>query len=348
MVEASAVLQYALNGVVFGAIVALAAVGLTLVYGILGLPNFAHGELLTLGAYGAFAATVLAPPGVASQLALALAVVLALAGLAGPRVRWRGAPLLEASEGRAPLAAGVALAALALVGGGFVLAVGLAAVATAGLAAGMDLAVWAPLRRRRATTVTLVIVSIGVAFLLRNALTLQFGGDYLNYERPLELPHRIGDLTITADQIFTLGVALAMVLGVHAFLAWSRTGKALRALADNRDLARLSGVDVERMTMVVWLLAGALAAVAGALLPLNNFAVNPNVGLLLLLTTFAAVVLGGIGNVHGAMLGGLVLGVAMELTAGVWRAEYKYAVGFVALIAVLLLRPQGILGGKLA
>lgn len=394
------VLQYAVNGVAFGAILVLAAIGLTLVYGVLNLANFAHGDMVALGAYGAFLFLVLTPLTASVPWALALAALLAIAGLAGPRVRRGGRPLLEKGEAlaclgialalatlalgsTAPLARGLRLPALlaapalaaaawalqargappklAMALAGLGLAVGLWALASpyllatalamalaAGVAAGFEMAVWRRLRRRKATVLTLLIVSIGVAFVLRNGLALQFGSEFLNFQRPLEPPLLLGGVVLTGDQLFTLGAAAVAVAGVHLFLTRSRTGKALRALADDADLARVSGIDVDRMVLVLWMVAAALAAFAGALLPLNNVAVNPGTGPLLVLIVFAAVILGGIGSPYGAMAGGLVIGLATELAAGLWRPDYKFAVGFAVLIGVLLLRPQGILGGKVA
>ncbi|MCA1813244.1 MAG: branched-chain amino acid ABC transporter permease, partial [Halobacteriales archaeon] len=106
--------------------------------------------------------------------------------------------------------------------------------------------------------------------------------------------------------------------------------------------------DVDRAILVVWVVAAVLAAIAGAMLPLNNFSITPTVGQTLLLTLFAAAILGGIGSPYGAMVGGLVVGLAMELTAGLWRPEYKFAAGFVVLVLVLLARPQGLFGGRVA
>jgi branched-chain amino acid transport system permease protein len=388
--------QYLLNGLAFGSILALAAVGLTLVYGVLGLANFAHGDLLTLGAYGVFLFAVLTPLPQAELAALALAALLLAAGLAGPRVRVRGRARLEPGEGGAVVAVALWLGGLALgtmfpllpldreaalllaallaalawraartrpgaaplllglagacglagVAAPYLLGTALAAVLAAGVALQFEVAVWRPLRKRRATVLTLLIVSIGVAFVLRNGIALRFGSDFLDFQRPLQLPYALGPLVLTADQAATMAAAAVSVLGLHLFLQRTRTGRALRALGDDRDLALVSGVDVDRAVLVVWLLAAGLAAVAGAMLPLNDFAVSPSIGFTLLLTVFAAVILGGIGSPYGAMLGGLAIGLASELTAGLWRAEYKFAAAFAVLVLVLLVRPQGVLGGR--
>ncbi|HVL48468.1 MAG TPA: hypothetical protein VM889_07925 [Candidatus Thermoplasmatota archaeon] len=409
MASIADVIQYGVNGVALGSVIALAAIGLTLIYGILNLANFAHGDLLAVGAYGAFFFSVSVPPVEAAFWALGLAVVLAAVGVAGllaPPTRGRSAGswragLLEPSEARAAvvgaaalaaavlglslparglalpaLAGALALGAAALVvarrrtargrgsdvawalgGGGtalaawalaspFFLAAALGAAAAVVVAVLFEAVVWRPLRARRATILTLLIVSIGVAFIVRNAIAIRFGSDFLNYARPLELPWRVGPAIFTVDQATTLVVAAAAIAGVHAFLAFTRTGKALRALADNPDLARLSGMDVNRLVVALWILAAGLAGLAGALLPLNNFAVSPGVGFTLLLTLFAAVILGGIGSAYGAMAGGLVIGVVMELVAGLASPDYKFAASFAVLILVLLVRPQGILGGR--
>lgn len=390
-------LQYFANGLAFGSVIVLAAIGLTLVYGILNLSNFAQGDLVTLGAYGAFFFTVATPLETTTTWAFVVAGLLAAAAAASRVVRLRGRALLERSEARGfgvaavviaglalgvefpasdvvttsglavalllalgaylarrralaawGLASGAALAAAWSLASPYFLATALAAAVAAVVAVAFDLVVWRRLRAKRATVLTLLIVSIGVAFVLRNSIALRFGPEYLNFERPLELPLAVGPVLVTADQMTTMVIAAALVAGVHAFLRYTRTGKALRALSDDADLARLSGIDVDRTVLALWALAAALAAVAGALLPLNNFLVGPSSGFLLILIIFAAVILGGIGSAYGAMLGGLVIGIAMEVTAGLWRPEYKFAAAFVILVLVLLVRPQGILGGRLA
>ncbi|MHB8584652.1 MAG: branched-chain amino acid ABC transporter permease [Thermoplasmatota archaeon] len=342
---------YAVNGVVIGGIIALAAIGLTLVYGILNLSNFAHGDYLTLGAYVGlyFNVLLLASDAVAYAhaggellVAWALLDVLFFQALSTSE-RWviggsggvlAGYATLVQFPRSVPgyLSSSIVLAALIAIVG-----VAIAAVL-------LDLLLWRPLRRRRANLLTLVIASIGLSLALRSLLQIQFGVDNYYYNLPLTPATFYFGVPITNVQLWTFGVATVLVVGVYAFLRWSKTGKGFRALADNRELARASGIDVDRMVLKVWALAGALAGIAGVLLALN-INVNPDLGWDLLLAIFAAVILGGIGSATGAMLGAIVLGVAMEVSV-YWVPQYRAAVGFAILILALLLRPQGLLGVK--
>lgn len=340
-------LGYALNGVVLAGIIALAAVGLTLVYGILRLSNFAHGDLLTVGAYLVFAFNAFYAAR-AGPLAAAWTAIALLAAVAWARHRLhRGEQVAAvAVAGLLFLLAFVPDAAAGLLGPRFLLGVVLSIVWMAILLLFLDRLVWAPLRRRRASIVTLIITSIGLALLLRNVIALVFGTSLRSYARPIQPPMEIAGLRITAVQSWTLIVAVLVVAAVHFLLQHTRLGRCLRAVADDQDLARVAGIDVERMIAYVWILAGALAALAGVLLALN-INVNTNLGWRLLLPIFAAVILGGIGNVYGAMLGALVIAVAMEVSV-LWlpNSGYRLAVGFGILILTMLVRPQGILGVK--
>ncbi len=340
MADAGLILDFAVNGVVLGSIIALAAIGLTLIYGILDLSNFAHGDYLTLGAYGALLWNVTAPGG-APWAGIAVGLVLLAVALRGRHDEERVVTWGIAAMGAATLGLGVqALVTTPM----FLLPVLLAAATVPAFALGVERVVWRPLRRRKATTLTIIIVAIGIALALRNLLALAFSTDLQAYARPPAPPFLLGSIRVTQVQAISVVTAAVLITGVHLLLAHTRVGKMLRAVADDRELAAASGIDTEAMVRVVWMLAGALAGVAGVLLAMN-VNVNPNVGWNLILPIFAAVILGGIGSPYGAMAGALVIAIAMEVSV-VWWPDYRMATGFVILIGTLLVRPQGILGDK--
>lgn len=364
--DAALFLQFLANGVVFGAILALCAIGLTLVYGILGLSNFAHGDQLTFGAYMALFFGVSTYAGRAWLPVFGGLVVLACVGV--PLVDRFTLRRLTRAEAYALGGFGallaLALAWLLAAGPGtgtsnrvLVVAALLAIAASVAFAVGAEYALWRPLRRRRATLMSLVIASLGLSLALRNGIQMVFGGDFRSLERPTtEAPTYLG-AHVSNAQWFTLLAALVVITLIHLFLSRTRTGKAMRALADNPDLARACGVDVDRVIVYVWAISAALVALAGVLLTLvANNTVNPSLGFAILIPIFAAVVLGGIGSPYGAMVGGLVVGVAMKMevpwlydwfrTVGFDPRDYETAIAFLVLFAVLLARPQGILGRR--
>ena len=295
------------DGIILGSILSLGAVSLTLVYGIVRFANFAHGDLMAIGAYVAF---------------FMVNTVFAALGIAGGTF--------------GPLSFGWPLA----------LALPVAMLAAAGVAVSVDRIVFRPMRRRRYAPVMFVIGSLAVAFALRALLFIIWGPEFHFYTqalRPaLQLPFEI---RIKPDQIFILCACLAMVAGLYFFLRRSRIGKALRATADNPDLARISGIDTERMMLWTWGIGAAMAATAGILLGVDS-QLRPEMGWNLLLPLFAAAILGGIGNPYGALIGGMVIGIAQQVSTAFILPTYKPAVAFIILILVLLIRPQGILGSE--
>ncbi|HET6404948.1 MAG TPA: branched-chain amino acid ABC transporter permease [Candidatus Thermoplasmatota archaeon] len=355
MPDLTTVLQYLANGVAYGAILALAAIGLSLVYGILNLSSFAHGDFLTLGAFGALLAARMWFDSL-DVILLAMGVALLLAAVAD---QFTGRRL---SVGERSSIAGAGLVALVL---GILLTMGVgmngrattnlvligATVVSAFLVIGallaFEFAVWRPLRKRRATTLTLIIVSIGVALVVRNALLLRFGGGLHSYARPGSPSPTYFGVRISEAEQATFLIAILLIAGVHFFLRYTRAGKAMRALADNQELARVSGVNVDRMVLYVWVLSGVLLAVGGVLLALvRNNAMDAQMGGNMLIALFAAVIVGGIGSAYGAMLGGFIIGIAMKTTPLWIGSEYELAAAFMALIVVLIVRPQGLLGVK--
>ena len=287
-------LQLFVNGLVTGSVIAIAAVGVSLVYGILRLVNFAYGDMMTFGAYAAYLANV--------TFGLPLAV-----------------------------------------------AAGLAMLATAALSLGLDFVLWRPLRARRAGFMSLFLASIGLALVLRQALLLVAGPQPRAFDVDPYKVYVIGSVRLSGAQMVAIVAAAVAISAVGLFLARTSTGRVMRALADDRALAAVSGIDVGKVIAATWVLSGLLAGLAGVLAGLVQSTFDPNFGFQLLLPIFAAVVLGGIGSAYGALAGGIVLGMAMELStweglAGGVDPVYKPVVAFVVLIGALLLRPQGLFG----
>lgn len=281
--------QRSVNGIVAGSYFALGAIGLTLVYGILKLVNFAHGDMLTLGGYVAF--------------------------------------LFNVTLGM-PLAAALLLAA--------------AAVALFGAAS--ELAMWRPMRRKRAGMLQLLLMALGLAFVLRNVIQFIAGTAPKSLDVNVTTSISFLGLSIGRTELIVVVVAFVVLVAVATMLRATSLGRQMRALADNFDLAETTGVDTGRVVIMTWLLAGALAGLAGVLVVAATGSLSPNTGFFLLLPLFAAVVLGGIGNAYGALAGGLVIGLAQEWSTLVISSEWKVAVSFAVLIIVLIVRPEGIFG----
>lgn len=301
-------LQMLADGLVVGSIVSLGAIGLTLTFSILRFSNFGHGEMLAWGAYLALSA-----------------------------VGW-----FQAFAGQGPFG-------VLSFGWPLVLGLGVAILGTVGLALAVDGLLFRHLRAQGA--ITLVIASFGAALALRNLLFFIYGGipqyysDALQMAIPL-LPRSFhGGLRITPDQIFVLALTLVTVIAVHLFLSRSTLGRAMRATSLNPQLVRVCGIDPERVLRATWVLGGVLAAVAGVLAGLT-VQLRPTLGQDLLLPLFAAAILGGIGSVWGAVIGGLIVGLA-ESAAVMWvGAEYRAAASFTVLILILLVRPTGLFPEK--
>jgi branched-chain amino acid transport system permease protein len=213
----------------------------------------------------------------------------------------------------------------------------------------LDAALFRRLRQQGA--ITLVIASFGAALALRNTLLYLYGGVPQYYSQELQIaiaivPRRLwGGLRITPDQLFVLGLTAVTVVGVHLFLQRSTLGRAMRATSMNPQLARVAGIDPEHVLRATWIIGGALAAVAGVFAGLT-VQLRPTLGLDLLLPLFAAVIVGGIGSVWGAVAGGLIVGLAESAAVQVVGAEYRAAAAFAVLILILLVRPTGLFGEK--
>lgn len=304
-------LQLIADGLIVGSVIALGAVGLTLTYSILRFANFGQGEFITWGAYLAVTA---------------LAFVLAVTG--GGVMQPLG-----------PFSFGWQL----------LLAMLLAAALTAALALLVD---WALFRRlRRGNAITLVIASFGAALALRNLVQFLYGTLPEYYTREIQIAIRLvprdvmGGLRITPDQMLVIGMTALVVILLHLLLTRTTLGRAMRATAMNPALARVAGVDVERVIRATWIIGAALAAMAGVMAGIVG-QIRPMLGFDLLLPLFAAAILGGIGSVWGAVLGGYIVGLAESFSVPLFGAEYRAATAFLVLIAILLIRPRGLFGEK--
>lgn len=191
----------------------------------------------------------------------------------------------------------------------------------------------------------LLITSIGVAFVLHNLIQMFFGTDPKRFPVPLMRPWRVGEFFLPKAQVAILVVALLTMLAVHFILRYTLLGKKMRAASDNEALARVSGVDTRRVVRLTWFISSAIAGLAGVLLAVTQVAIQPLMGWTFLLVVFAATLLGGIGRPYGAMLGAIIVGLGMELGTAYLAADYTYAFAFAVLVGVLLVRPQGIMGG---
>jgi branched-chain amino acid transport system permease protein len=294
------------NGVILGATIGLGAAGLTLTYSILGFANFAHGELITVGAYAA------------------LTVLWVLAALAGWGLGQWG-----------PLSFGAPLLVL------LVAAMGL----TAALALGLERVLFGPLRGR-GTMIGLVIASFGASLALRSLVAFAWGPEPWYFTREIAIAREVlPGVRVTADQLLVLTLTGALMAGLHVLLTRTTLGRAMRAMSENPALLAVTGIDPGRVARWTCAIGGALAAVAGLLIGLTG-QVRPLLGFELLLPLFAAVILGGVGSVHGALVGSLVVGVAEALAVPLIGGEYRAAVAFLVLIAVLVMRPTGLAGPR--
>jgi branched-chain amino acid transport system permease protein len=224
-------------------------------------------------------------------------------------------------------------------------ALALAMLATGALALAIEWLLFARLRRH-GSAITLVIASFGASLALRNLIAFVFGQQpqYITRALQIAVPVLPG-VRVTPDQIFMLGLTAAAVVALHLFLTRTMLGRAMRATAENPALAMLIGIDVRAVVRWTWLVGSGLAAVAGVFLGLT-VQIRPTMGFDLLLPLFAAAILGGIGSPYGAVLGGLLIGLAESLSVPFVGSEYRQAVGFLVMLAALLWRPQGLLGER--
>jgi neutral amino acid transport system permease protein len=203
---------------------------------------------------------------------------------------------------------------------------------------------WKPMRDRRANSTTLIIISIGLALFLRNGILLVWGASNQNYDVPLVEAPEVFGVKIAYYRLIVIGLAIAGIVALHLLLQKTKVGKAMRAVADNIDLARVSGINVEKVVLWTWVITGLLTAVGGSMYGLIT-TVRPNMGWFLILPMFASVILGGIGNPYGAIAGGLIIGIVQEISVPWLGSDYKLGVALLIMIIILLVRPQGIFKG---
>ncbi len=284
--------QLFVDGIKLGSIIAITAIGLSLIFGTTGLVNFAHGELITFGAVVAFFFN--ASPG-------------------GPEIH--------------------------------LIFAGLIAVVIGALAGnGVERTIWAPLRKRGVGLISMLVISIGLSFIIRNIILIIYGGatrPFTNYN--IQSQVEFLGLRIVPRDLAIIGLSFVVLIGIGLMLQRTKIGKALRAVADNKDLAESSGIDVDKVIRFVWLLGGGLAAFGGVLLGATE-QVNVNMGFNLLLLMFAGMILGGIGTAYGAMVGSLVVGIISQVSTAFFSVQLKFVWALLILIIVLLIKPQGLLG----
>lgn len=283
-------IQRVVLGVNFGLMLALAAIGLSLVFGTTGLSNFSHSELVTFGALGA----------------------LFFSGL--------GLPIFVAMV--------------------------LAIVLSGGLGYALDAGLWKPLRKRGLGLVQLMIVSIGLALTGRYIFQFFVGGGTIQLPVIDQTTIQLGPVNLSVTDIVSMAISIVVLLAFAYWLLFTRIGKATRAISDNIDLAAASGIDVDRVIRIVWVMASALAGLAGILWAYFRPGIKWDMGAQILLLIFAAVTLGGLGTAFGALLGALVVGLLVETSSLFIPSDLKYVGALVVLIGILLFRPQGILGKK--
>lgn len=284
------------TGLIFGLILALASIGVSLIYGTTGLNNFAQGEMTTMGGFaslwlvGTFSLTSLGQIG--AWLGLVFAAVI------GAAFGWF-----------------------------------------------QDFAIWKPLRRRRVGIIQAMVVSIGLSILLRYLFAFLWGPDRKLPDQDLDPVLTLFSQPITYWDLWGSVICIVLLLGTAYLLNYTRTGKAMRAVSDNKALASASGIDVDKTIRVVWVLAGLLAAVAGVLLSYYQTLYFMS-GAQILLMVFAAVTLGGLGTALGGLIGSLIISVVIELSTYIIPTDMKLVTAMLVMIIILLVRPQGILGKK--
>ncbi|HEX9032634.1 MAG TPA: branched-chain amino acid ABC transporter permease [Streptosporangiaceae bacterium] len=221
-----------------------------------------------------------------------------------------------------------------------------AMLACAVLSMGLNYFVYSPFQRRGSAPITLVIVSLGMALIVEFGFAAIVGGVGVSYRMSQGSSLKLGGLILTTVQMIIIAISLAVMAGVHALLRYSRLGKAMRATAANRTLARSCGIRASRVIAVTWAITGALCGLAGTVFAMDIGTFDPSSTDIFLILILAAVFLGGPGNAYGAMLGALVIGLSTEVSAAYIPADYKYVIAFVALLIMLAVRPTGLVGAR--
>jgi branched-chain amino acid transport system permease protein/neutral amino acid transport system permease protein len=277
-------------GLVTASVLAVAAVGFTLQFGVTDVLNLAYGAVMIAGAYLAY---VINQAGLNIWVGLVVAVVACSAG----------SVLLNSG-------------------------------------------IYTPFQRRGATPITLVIVSLGMTLIIEFGTQAIAGGTSVSYTMAQGPSVRAGGLVLTAVQLVVIGLSVLVMIGTHVLLRYTRLGKAMRATAANKTLARNCGIRTSRVITLTWAITGALCGLAGVIFAMDAGSFDATSTDLFLILILAAVFLGGPGQAYGAMLGAVVIGLATEISAAYITPSYKYVVGFVALLLILGIRPTGLLGAR--
>jgi branched-subunit amino acid ABC-type transport system permease component len=277
-------------GLVSMSVIAIAAVGFTMQFGITNMINLAYGEVMISSAYVAY------------------------------------------YMNKAGISIWIGMAAGAVVGAAFSLL--------------LNRLIYAPFMRKGTANLGMVIVSLAVSLMIANLLLTIVGYYPVSYQEDTGRLIHLGPIALTRDQFIVIGVAIVLMLGIHALLTYTRLGKAMRATAANPTLARNCGIPTNRVIDAVWLITGALCGLAGVVAALNAGTFVIDNGAAFLITILAAAVLGGAGQPYGAMIGAVIIGLMTELSAAAWSPQYKEVVAFGVLVLVMVLRPQGLLAKR--
>ncbi|WP_255167356.1 branched-chain amino acid ABC transporter permease [Natrononativus amylolyticus] len=317
--------RYLWNGLVDSLYIALAAIGLSMTYSILRFANFSHGDLVTTGAFSGWAvAWLIGGWGVYSVGEL----VLFSPTPAGPTGGELGMDVLAS-----PVAILVGLV--------------MAALLTIAVALAIDRLVYR--RMRDAGGIALLIASVGVALALRYLIgvfwTVESHSATASSPILTDLPGWVPVQRINLHELTLVAIAIALIAGLHLLLQYTKLGKAMRAMADNKDLALITGIPTERVIFATWTIGAGLAGVAGYLIVLDRGQFSINIGWFLLLLIFAAVILGGIGSIYGALVGSLVIGITINVSL-IWiPSDMNEIAAFTLMILILIVKPDGLLGG---
>ena len=276
-------------GFVTASVLAIAAVGLSLQFGITNYVNFAYGDFMALGGFFTY---------VLNSQVLHLDI-------------W-----------------------VALVVGSLLMGV---------VAVTINRLILGPFARRFRSSHYVLIVTFGLSLILLNVEYSIWGAQVRFYKMPMTPAMHIGPLLLTRNQLIVMGIAAGLMLSIHAMLKSTRLGKSMRAMSDNTTLAMTSGIDTKRITTITWFLSGTLAGAAGTVLGISEGNLTPAAGELFLFVIFAAVIVGGIGSIYGAMAGAILIGLATEISAAFINPSYKLDIAFVILILALLIRPSGLI-----
>jgi branched-chain amino acid transport system permease protein/neutral amino acid transport system permease protein len=277
-------------GLVTASVLAVAAVGFTLQFGVTDVLNLAYGAVMIAGAYLAY---VINQAGLNIWVGLVVAVVACSAG----------SVLLNSG-------------------------------------------IYTPFQRRGATPITMVIVSLGMTLIIEFGTQAIAGGTSVSYTMAQGPSVRAGGLALTAVQLVVIGLSVLVMIGTHVLLRYTRLGKAMRATAANKTLARNCGIRTSRVITLTWAITGALCGLAGVIFAMDAGSFDATSTDLFLILILAATFLGGPGQAYGAMLGAVVIGLATEISAAYITPSYKYVVAFVALLLILGIRPTGLLGAR--